>query len=263
MISNFNNALHDIRSIVYKRHIWLHLGFNDIRMRYIGTMIGPWWITLSLCMLIGAFSLVYGRLLHQSLPEYIPFLTAGLLVWTFIATVLVDSCDMFMNAREYLNTLSLPYSLFLYRVMWRNLLIFAHNFVVYLIVIAYFHKWPGVTLLWFIPGALLVVLCLTFSALIIGMIATRYRDIPPIIAAMIQIIFFVSPITWLPNLMGERSLILCVNPVNYFLDLTRSPMLGNTPELLSFVVVTALTLILGVIAITAFSNKRHLIPFWL
>ena len=64
-----------------------------------------------------------------------------------------------------------------------------------------FSIWPGWTGLLALPG--LVLLCLNgiWVGLLLGIISARFRDVPPIVASVVRILFFVTPIIWMPELM--------------------------------------------------------------
>ena len=263
MLEDLLQILRDFSSLVTHTRIWLHLGWMDIRQRYMGSVLGPIWITLNLSIFLVALGLVYSRLFHQPIHEYIPFLTCGLLAWTFISSVMVDSCDMFITAKPYLHQIQLPFTLFVYRILWRNIIIFFHNLIVYVLVIFIFQiKITKFTLL-FIPGFLIVTVNLIFVSLLIGMISTRYRDMPPFITSLIQVLFFISPITWMPHLVGKTSKIITMNPVTYLIDLIRAPLLGRSPEISSWYLGLSFILAGFIIVSPIFSTQRYKVPFWL
>ncbi len=261
--SKTSRALVDLMSCATHRKLWSHLGWNDIRQKYAGSILGPFWITLSLALYLVAFGFVYSRLFHQSLSNYVPFLTGGFLAWAYISGVFIDSCDVFVASKPYIYQVQLPYTLYLYRIIWKNLIIFLHNLAVYFIVLILFTiHLSGYTLLFF-PGMLLVTINITGIGLIISIIATRYRDIPPIINTIMQVLFFVSPVTWMPHLIGRGSLILHVNPIYYFLDLIRSPLLGDAPKLHSWEFCLCFAVLVYAVAIPLFIRKRASIPYWI
>lgn len=263
MLKKLFNTLEDFLSLTTHIKIWLHLGWMDIRQRYMGSVLGPLWITLNLSIFLVALGIVYSRLFHQSLQEYIPFLTCGLLAWTFISSVMIDSCDMFIMAKPYLYQIKLPFTLFVYQTLWRNILIFLHNLVVYLMVIFIFKIKITKYALLFFPGFLIVVSNLIFISLFIGIISTRYRDMPPLITSLIQVLFFISPITWMPHLVKNASKIIIFNPVTYLIDLIRAPLLGSAPQTNSWYFGLSFFLIGFILVSLIFNTQRHKVPFWL
>jgi lipopolysaccharide transport system permease protein len=51
------------------RLVW-KLSFLDIRLRYRGSMLGPFWLTLSTGVMIGALGFLYAGLFHTDIHTY-------------------------------------------------------------------------------------------------------------------------------------------------------------------------------------------------
>lgn len=253
----------DIRDSILGYKIWFFLGWSDIQQRYRGSHLGPFWITLSMVITILALSVVYSRLLHQDIYQFIPFLTVGLLAWIYITSVINESCDVFINSKDLIENVQMPYLTYILRLVYRNVIIFLHNFVVYLLVLVLFQVKITIYTLLFIPAFLLVTVNLIAISMITGLLGTRFRDLPPVITSIITVLFFVSPVTWEPKLLGEHSLILKLNPFTYYLDLIRSPLLGIAPQNSSFWACSLLTLVTVFISIILFARYRSRITFWL
>lgn len=255
-------AFLDLKESLLKWKLWSYLGWNDIKMRYRGSILGPFWITASMLIFIGAFSIVYSRLFHQSLSEYVPFLTAGYLVWLMISTVLVESGHTYIEASSLITEIKLPYFLYILRLLWRHTLIFFHNALVFFVVALYFNVPINWHILLVIPGLFLVILNLISLAGILSILGTKYRDIPQLTTSLIQVAFFVTPISWSPTLLNNSLIILC-NPLAYFIELVRAPLLGQVPSLRAWVASLLITLIVFSGAFTLFARFRRNIPFWL
>ena len=108
---------------------------------------------------------------------------------------------MFTTSESYIKQIRLPYSVYVFRSIWSKLIIFAHNFVIYFGVLIYFQIWPGAAALLAIPALMLIVLNGALATVYIGMVSARFRDIPQLISSVVQIIFFVTPIMWNPELL--------------------------------------------------------------
>src|ERR1700686_2821463 len=80
--------------------VWTILGWDDIRQRYRRSVIGPFWITLSMGIFILVLGVIYSRLFHTDLQTYLPYLTVGFVVWGFISASANDSCIAFIDARS-------------------------------------------------------------------------------------------------------------------------------------------------------------------
>lgn len=258
-----NSVYQDIKSIYTRARLWSHLGWSDIKQKYNGSFLGPFWITLSLSIFLIALGIVYTKLLHQPLETYVPFLTCGLIAWTYISGIAVDGCDVFIQAKPFIHQIKLPLPIYVYRTVWRHLVIMLHNLAVYVAVSVIFHIPINHYTLLIIPGLFMVTLIMCFACLLLAIIGTRYRDIPPIVTSMIQVLFFVSPITWIPNMIGKSSLVVKLNPISYLVELIRAPLLGkplmNHTWEASFIIL----IVTATITLFSFRAKRTAIPFWL
>ena len=119
------------------------LGWTDIRLRYRRSVIGPFWITLSMGTFILLLGVIYARLFNMDIKTYLPFLTAGYLVWGFISAGANEGCNAFHEGGQILKQIRLPYSLHIFRVLWRNFIVFLHTLVVFPLVCIYFGRSDG------------------------------------------------------------------------------------------------------------------------
>lgn len=255
-------AIQDLKDSLSRYRLWLHLGWADIQQRYRGSFLGPFWITLSMMIFIGALGVVYSRLFHQELSAFLPFLATGMLSWIMVSTMLMESTDVFIQAKSLIDNIKLPFFIYIFRLLWRHQIIFFHNLVVFVLVAIFFKVKINANILYFIPAFLLVSALLVFTSIIVALIGTRFRDVPPVISSLIMVVFFVSPVTWQAEMLGKQSYIIKLNPVYYLLDLLRSPLLGKAPEPSSWGICLLLTLGLFLISFSLFTRFRSRIPFW-
>ena len=234
----------------------------DIRQRYRRSVLGPFWLTLSMGALVSALGFLYGMLLQVEIAEYVPFLALGFIVWALISGVITDGCQVFINAESIIKQVGLPLSVHVYRLLWRNLLILFHNALVFVVVAAVFGVWPGWAGLLALPG--LVLLCLNgiWAVLLFGIVSARFRDVPPIVASIVRICFFVTPIIWMPELVPQRAMVLEFNPFYHLVEVVRAPLLGEVPGLSSWIAVLSMTIGGWVLAFAFFRRYRWRIAYW-
>ena len=80
--------------------VWVVLGWNDIRQRYRRSVLGPFWITLSMGIFILMLGIIYSRLFHTPIGTYLPFLSVGYIIWGFISSVTNEAALLFTRARN-------------------------------------------------------------------------------------------------------------------------------------------------------------------
>lgn len=252
----------DIGDGIAMWRLWGRLGWNDILQRYRRSTLGPLWLTASMAVMIIALGVLYAELFGVPIHDFLPFLCVGLLVWNLIASYLTEAGTLFVGSESYIKQIRLPYSVYLFRSSWSKLIIFGHNFIIYFGVLAYFQIWPGLAALAAVPGLALVVLNGTLACLSIGMVSARFRDIPQLVGSIVQIVFFVTPIMWRPELLKNRTYIATANPLFHLVEIVRAPLLGTLPDIDSYLAVTIITLINGAIAAALFVRFRARISYW-
>jgi ABC-type polysaccharide/polyol phosphate export permease len=67
--SNFEKAMLDIANGWRSRSLWLAMGLQDIRKRYRRSVLGPFWLTISMGVMISAMGLVWGIIFNQQIDE--------------------------------------------------------------------------------------------------------------------------------------------------------------------------------------------------
>ena len=91
--------------------VWVHMGLQDVKSRFRSSVLGPAWILINLAAIIASIGLIYGRLFHQPMNEFLPFLTLGRVVWSFISSSLVEGSNAFIVAEGYIKQFPFPKTL--------------------------------------------------------------------------------------------------------------------------------------------------------
>ena len=259
---NIEAGVRDFFTALKKFRAWFYLAFWEVKQRYQRSVLGPWWITISMLIFIVVMGAIYSRLFHQNVSEYLPFFTAGFLFWTFISTTINESCDLFKANSGFLKQIRLPYNMYVLKLLTRNTIILFHNFAVYLFVMGYYRMMPGWKFFLVVPGFVFLIVNIYWVSMVIALVSARFRDMVPIINSCVQIAFFVTPISWMPKLL-ENSKIINLNPIVYLLDLVRLPLLGIAPSFQTWVVAAGFAGIGWFFCVLIFSAVRTRIPFWI
>ena len=100
-------------------------------------------------------------------------------------------------------------------------------------------------------------------SLLLGLLSARYRDIPQIITSLAQLLFFITPIFWRPEMLSTNRWIADWNPIFHLIELVRAPLLGNPVPATSWLVALAVTLSGWLFALAFFARYRARIAYWL
>ena len=255
-------ALRDLAETFTRSALWLRMATQDVKLRYRGSVLGPFWLTISMAVTILVMGFVYGRLLKTSGKEYFPFLTLGFIQWTFMSTVMQEACLTFINSQSFIKQIRLPYTIYALRTLARNAVVYAHNFVIYIVVALIFGIWPGWHLWLLAPGLALLLLNCLWVIMLLGMICARFRDIIPIINSLVQLVFFVTPVFWQPELLQEHRWVVFLNPFYHFLEIIRAPLLGHTPDAFNYYYVIGVTVVGASLTFVLFRRFRARIAYW-
>lgn len=258
-------GLEDLIGALQRHKLICFLAYHDIRQRYQRSILGPFWITISMAVMIACLGVIFGSLFRSPINEFLPYLAAGLILWNFISGCITDSATVFIVETRTMLQMPLPLSAYVAKVIIRNSLIMFHNILIFPFLMLVFDIRVGIEYLYFIPGLLLITFNLFFVCLALAIICVRFRDLTQIISSLLQIAFYASPIIWTPELIMEtgRRVILDVNPIYYLLDLARNPLLGMIPNHKSWVIVFIMLATNAVLVLFFLGKTRFRVAYWL
>jgi len=243
--------------------MFLYLGWEDIRQRYVRTFLGPMWLLIGTAVWIAVMGFVMASLFGNSISSTLPFIAAGTLIWTFIASSMSDGCMLFINIANVIHAYNLPVSLHVFRFMVRNFIILLHNLVILLVVFALCHVSVNMNTLLALPGLFILVLNSLWIGAILGILNTRFRDMQQIIVTSMTVLPFVTPIFWQKAFLKKHFWIANVNPFYHAVEIVRAPLLGQAPSLISWCIMIVVTCVGLTAATFVFGKYKHRIIYWL
>lgn len=256
-------ALADVREGFARVYMWAGLGWLDVRQRYTGSLLGSLWLTANMTLMVGGLTLVFAAPLGSKPGAYAGYVTCGLVLWSLIQTTLNEAALVFVNAAETLRQCKVPHSVQLFRLIWRNLIVFAHAAVLVPVVLAFFRIVPSIAAWTVLPALLLLFAALFFAALLLSLLGTRFRDVPQVVTNALQLMFFVTPIFWLPRALSPgKAWLLQFNPLFAFIDIVRAPLLGGHALDTSWPIALATTLVLAIVGAAAYARWRARLVYW-
>ena len=245
--------------------IGLMLGWQDIRQSYRRSVFGQLWITIGMAVTIAAIGIVFGTIFGTPMQEFLPYLAAGLIIWGLIAGILNEGNQAFIAAEGMIKQLPLPKIVYIVRVVWRNIIVSAHNIIIFPIVVLIVGGKSGLAIILFPLGVLAAVLALSGLALVFGIIAARYRDLPQIINAALTVAFYVTPVIWIKESTGDNELVnsmVNLNPLNHILQVARLPLIGQYPSAENWTWVIVSAVLFWAIGLLLFKVYERRIAYW-
>lgn len=246
------------------RLIWT-LAFADIKLRYRGSTLGPFWLTISTGVQIGAMAFLYGDLFHTDIHTYLPYLAISLVLWSYLNLLITDGCTCFTQAEALIKGTRMPFTIHAVRSVVRNTIILGHNIIVVVAVFAIMGVHQSLHSLLAIPALGLWLVDAFAISILFGALCARFRDVPQIIASVMQIAFFVTPVIWYAKVLHGHKVaewLIRLNPFYAILEVLRAPLLG-TPVTAGVVAkALAVSAVLVALAAIGFARMRGRIAYW-
>jgi lipopolysaccharide transport system permease protein len=256
-------ATRDVAEGLKLWRLGLTLAWLDIKLKYRGSVLGPFWLTISTGVMVGAMGTLYGTLFRMDLKTYLPFLAISLVLWSAVGGLVTEACITFTQSEATIRAIRMPFFLHAIRVVIRNLISLAHNLPVILVVFAIFTTWPGASAPLAVPGLVIWLIDGFAACLMLGSFCARFRDIPPIVGSLMQISYFVTPIMWRPEQLGKYGWWLPFNPFDALLEVVRGPLLGTPPDASTWALAVGYSLAFCAVAWVLFSRVRGRLAYWM
>jgi lipopolysaccharide transport system permease protein len=239
------------------------LGMQDIALRYKRSLLGPFWISASLVATVLALAFVFAEVFRQEFAHYIAFLGAGLLAWQLISGLVSEGCSSVVDHSSLLQNVRLPITVIAGRLAFRNAVIFAHNMIAVVVLLLFFGARFSPVALLALPGALAILIFGYFLMMTMGPLCARFRDIPMVVQSGMQVIFFLTPIFWMPSAVSHRPMFTHANPFYHMIELVRAPLLGEPASQLNWLVAAWCCAAAAMLAVLTTSLTRKRLILWL
>jgi ABC-type polysaccharide/polyol phosphate export permease len=256
------SMLQDISAAVQRYPLWVRLGWQDVLLRYWRSLLGPFWLTLSMGVMIATLGSIYSDILRLPTVQYLPYLATGIIVWGLISALVSEGCQTFIESDWLIRQIDLPLAMFPMRVVWRNFIVFLHNVAIYLLLLMVLPipiRWATLTA---IPALLLLLSNGLWCGILLGMMSARFRDLPQIVSSLMQVAFFATPIIWSADALSGKTVLVTANPFFHLIEIVRSPLIGRSVPVHSWIVTCVISLAGWTMALLVFRHFHRRISYW-
>jgi ABC-type polysaccharide/polyol phosphate export permease/glycosyltransferase involved in cell wall biosynthesis len=238
------------------------LAWSDMRHRYVRSVLGPFWMSLQMAIMVAVLGSVIGHLSSTSAISRLPMLALSLTAWTFLSGVVLDAATALQNSASLIKDRALPPVIFLLQCTFRQALFALHNASVPLILWLVVARDDVAGALAAVPGLALFAACTFGLSLVLGALATRFRDIKPIIESTLTLGFLSSPIVWTPEMINHGAAITRLNPLTHLFAAWREPLATGHAETTSIVYVLVCLALLALASVVTMVHLRKA-AFWI
>ncbi|MCP3389943.1 glycosyltransferase [Bradyrhizobium sp. CCGB12] len=238
------------------------LAWSDMRHRYVRSLLGPFWMSLQMAIVVAVLGSVIGQISNADVLSRLPMLALSMTAWTFLNSVVLDATTALQNSASLIRDRALPPVIFLLQCTFRQALFALHNACVPLLLWLILSRHEHSHALAALPGLLLFVLCTFALSIVLGAMATRYRDLKPIIESTLMLAFLASPIIWSSEMINHRSAVMRINPLTHLFAVWREPLAGGHVDPASVIyVLVALALLICASVLTMVHLRKA--AFWI
>jgi len=262
----YARAFDDLYQGASNYRMWGRLGWREIRRRYRRTFLGPFWSSFNVAVMVFSMGFLWAALFNQPVGDYMPYLAGGIITWTFLSACMSEGATVFTSSAGLITTIRLPQSLLIMTMVWRNMIVFFHNLLIFLVVMLFWRVPVTSNTILFLPGIVLIALNGVWMATILGLVSSRFRDIPQLLTGLITIAMFLTPVMWSRDILkGHEAIAYTVdyNPFFHLMEVVRAPLLGKAPSMLSWAVVILMIPLGAAVAMYFSSRFRQRVAYWL
>ncbi len=222
-----------VAELVRYRFLFEQMVRRELRQKYQGSVLGVAWYVVNPLVLMGAYYLMFGVVFHPAQhADYPLFLMVGLMVWIFFSQSLLSAAPSLLDQGALIRKARFPRETIpAATVAVQAVTFLAVLALVALVTVPVRGAWdPALLLVPVLLAALVVFVC--GLALLVAVLHAYYRDVAPILSALLLPWFFVSPIFFEPGDVTDRPWAQAVlrwgNPVAPFIEAVRATLYGGT-----------------------------------
>lgn len=256
-----NNFIKDFNAAFSKIDLVINLSWLDIIQRYRRTVIGPFWITFSNIIIILALTYIFSFVSNSSFYPLLSYIAVGYILWIYISTAIIESCNSFINSEFVIKQFPLPLSVHILRAHFRQTIVFGH--ILLILPIIYLHTdFHLSNFIYFLLSLILLSSIIFLISFFLAIISSRFRDVFQIVQNIFQLLFYVTPIVWEKNIF-PKPFFIDFNPIYHLINLPREILLNNSFPYVSLYVNLFILTFCFIVTVLFFSKYHKRIVYWI
>jgi ABC-type polysaccharide/polyol phosphate export permease len=191
----------NLRQLPRYRGLIQSLVARELKARYRGSVLGFFWSFFNPLLLLLVYTFVFTVVLPGGWDEKLGpralFLFCGLLPWTWFSSSLIESSNILIAGGNLIKKVMFPAEVLPIVSVLANLVHFLFGLIILVVFLVYYKAPLQLSeLVWF-PVVVLVQLLLSLGlALILSAMTVHFRDIKDILANVLTLWFFATPIIY-------------------------------------------------------------------
>lgn len=204
---------------LHRKFLLYNLILRNLKVRYRKSFFGMFWTILVPAGSALIYFAIFHFVLKVKMPNYLLYILAGLIPWTFFSTTLTVSLELLVNNFSLLNKVPLPPQALVLAEAATNMLNFLLSLPVLFAVIIITGASFDWTLLQLIPLTVCIFSMAYSFGLLLGLAFVFLRDLRYLTGLIMQFWFYLTPIMYSPDMIPENYRNLArLNPMFELLD---------------------------------------------
>jgi len=213
---------------------------RDLRARFQGTVLGWAWPVLQPLFLFAVYYFIFTQFLGQKMPAAVGheaalgvYMFCAMIAWGALAESLARGTGVIVDNGNLIKKLAFPSELLPLNVVLASLVMMLFGVAIFVLVTCCTPVWPapGAALLWLPVIVLLQGLFMYGLVLFLSTLQVFLRDTAQVVAMVVTVWMFLTPVFWVPELVGESAeryrAVIQANPAYHLVSAWRGALMGD------------------------------------
>jgi len=211
----------NLANLIRYRGLIQSLVARELKARYRGSVLGFFWSFINPLLLLLVYSFVFTYVLEnkaEGIQPYALFMFCGILPWTWFASSLTEAAGSLISGGNLIKKVLFPAEVLPIVSVLANMVHFFLGLTILVgFLIYYKHPPDALDLMWFPVVVFVQLIFTTALALILAALTAHFRDIRDLLANILTLWFFATPIIypWTQENVRRFKWIFNLNPFTH------------------------------------------------
>lgn len=260
-------VMRDLAGAFADIRLWGMITAKSLQVKYRRNALGILWLLFSFAIPTVGIGYVLAMLQGEALTDHMPHVALGFAAWNYVSDTLIHGCKALTRRSSMLLQAPINRSVFALSTIMEHLMVLGMNLVAAVVISLVFGWRPGPEVI-FLPISILIMAVAGFgTVMLVSILSARLRDLSELIASVTRLAFFFTPVIWVADsrAMPEGSFLSVIadyNPIAYYVDLFREPLMGQYPDMLTLIITGGGAVVLLVAGMVAIQKGGRSIAFF-
>jgi ABC-2 type transport system permease protein len=180
-----------LKEVWRSRELLVYLVRTEIKVKYKNSFLGLLWSMLSPALTLAVYTLVFGVVLHDGMPNFAIYLFSGILVWNLFSTGILTATGVVVNNAGLVKKVSFPREILALAAVGSAGVFFFFQACVMVLFMAVLHWAPAWSLLYLVLVALVPTLVLSCAlGIFLAAINVYMRDTQHLVTVLVGSAWF-------------------------------------------------------------------------